>query len=248
LRYFINISYSGTQYHGWQKQPNANTVQAEIDRALGLITGNEAIETTGCGRTDTGVHATSFYLHVDIRDIKFTLENFKFKLNRLLPNDIAVMKVYEVDPEAHARFDAVYRKYEYRVHHQKNAFINESSTYLHKIPDYKKMNEAAKLLFNYTDFASFCKSNAGSQTTICKIEEAEWRETKMGWTFHIAADRFLRNMVRAIVGTLLEVGYEKISVEEFGEIIGSKQRTEAGESVPAQGLFLTHVKYPYING
>ncbi|HYG51899.1 MAG TPA: tRNA pseudouridine(38-40) synthase TruA [Flavobacteriales bacterium] len=248
MRYFVNISFSGTCYHGWQKQPNAQTVQAEVERALGLLTGNNQVETTGCGRTDTGVHATCFYFHVDLKDLKFSLENLKFKLNRLLPGDIAVMKIYEVDPEAHARYDATYRKYEYRVHHQKNAFINESSSFLHKIPDYAKMNEAAKILFAHNDFASFCKAHAGSQTTICKIEEAEWRESRMGWTFHIAADRFLRNMVRAIVGTLLEVGYGKMSLNEFNEVIESKKRTEAGESVPAHGLFLTQEKYPYING
>jgi tRNA pseudouridine38-40 synthase len=248
LRYFINISYLGTRYHGWQKQPNANTVQAEVDKALSVITGNSTIETTGCGRTDTGVHSTNFYLHVDIKEIKYSLDNLKFKMNRILPNDIAVLRVYEVDPEAHARFDAVYRKYEYRVHHQKNAFINDSSTFLHKIPDYAKMNEAAKTLLHHTDFACFCKSNAGSSTTICKIEEAEWRESKTGWTFHIGADRFLRNMVRAIVGTLLEVGYGKMSLQEFIAVIESGDRTEAGESVPAHGLFLTQVKYPYIHG
>jgi tRNA pseudouridine38-40 synthase len=248
VRYFINISYLGTKYHGWQKQPNANTVQAEVDRALGIILGMDNIETMGCGRTDTGVHSTCFFLHLDIDNLKYTLDNLKFKLNRLLPSDIAVLKIVEVAPEAHARFDATLRKYEYRVHHQKNAFINESSTYLHKIPNYSKMNEAAKSLLITSDFASFCKVNADSYTTICKVEEAEWRETKTGWAFHITADRFLRNMVRAIVGTLLEVGYDKITVEDFQKIIEAKQRTEAGESVAAQGLFLTQVKYPYING
>lgn len=248
MRYFINIAYSGTKYHGWQKQPNADTVQAHIDHALSMLTGNKEIETTGCGRTDTGVHSTNFYLHVDIDSLKYTLDSFKFKLNRLLPNDIAVLKIHEVSIEAHARFDAIFRKYEYRVHHQKNAFINESSTFLHKVPDYQKMNEAAKILLSTTDFASFCKANADTATTFCKVEIAEWKETKTGWAFHIGADRFLRNMVRAIVGTLLEVGYNKISIEEFKQIVDAKKRTEAGESVPAQGLFLTEVKYPYING
>lgn len=245
-RYFLQISYKGTNYHGWQKQPNANTVQAELDRAIELITSTKNIETVGCGRTDTGVHASSFYVHVDLEKSIEDLSLLKHKLNRILPQDISVLTILSVKPDAHARFDATSRQYNYFVHHQKNSFLNEISVHLHKVPDYTKMNLACIELMKYSDFASFCKVNSDNKTTICKVSEAEWKQIGDQWVFNIRADRFLRNMVRAVVGTLLEVGYGTISIDEFKKIIESGNRSNAGESVAAHGLFLTEVTYPYI--
>lgn len=218
-----------------------------IDKAIGLLSGQPAIETIGCGRTDTGVHASSFYLHVDLEKISGSENEFAFKLNRFLPPDIAVHDIIPVEDSAHARFDASQRTYNYFVHHKKNPFLTHTSTFLHKIPDYQKMNEAANLLLHHTDFASFCKANANNHTTLCKITEAHWKEYAKGWVFIITADRFLRNMVRSVVGTLLEVGYNQIDLHEFERIVQSKSRANAGESVAAHGLFLTDIRYPYIN-
>lgn len=215
-----------------------------MEKALELITGIEAPETTGCGRTDTGVHAADFYLHTDFDNLRYTPGELVFKLNRVLPVDIAVKSVFEVEAQAHARFDAIERSYEYRVHHEKNPFIDEVSVYLHRKPDYGKMNEAAALLLKHTDFASFCKAHAGSFTTLCNIRHAQWHAVNNEMIFYITADRFLRNMVRAVTGTLLQVGYNTIDLAAFEDIILSKDRQRAGESVPAHGLSLTAVKYP----
>lgn len=179
--------------------------------------------------------------------LKLTPAELTFKLNRVLPADISVKDTIPVNNEAHARFDATQRSYQYRVHHQKNVFINEVSVQLPRIPDYDKMNEAATLLLKHQDFACFCKANAGSMTTICKVTQAQWVSAGDEMVFHISADRFLRNMVRAVVGTLLQVGNNVLGINDVEEIIQSKNRSQAGESVPAHGLCLTKVVYPYIN-
>lgn len=216
-----------------------------MEKALCLLTGYETLETTGCGRTDTGVHASDFYLHVDL-ETKLRPGELLFKLNRVLPADIAVKNILPVHAEAHARFDATQRSYQYHVHHQKDPFINETSVYLHRQPDYDKMNQAAAMLLDHNDFACFCKSNAGSSTTLCKVNHAQWKAVGPEMIFYISADRFLRNMVRAIVGTLLPVGYNDLSLHDFKSILNSKDRRQAGESVAAHGLCLTQVQYPYI--
>lgn len=246
MRYFLHIAYNGTRYHGWQKQINAHTVQEEIEKALCTLYNVPAIETTGCGRTDAGVHAKDFYLHFDIENLRYTGEELVFKLNRILSKDIAVFRIIPLHDDAHARFDATSRQYEYHVHHAKNPFLQETSTHWHRVPDYDKMNKAAALLLSYSDFASFCKANAGNATTLCKVTEAEWKKKDEEMVFYISADRFLRNMVRAVVGTLMQVGYNDITIYDFRKIIESKKRTEAGDSVPPQGLTLSKVIYPYI--
>lgn len=245
-RYFLEISYDGTSYHGWQLQENAHAVQHEIDAALSALFKGNKIETLGCGRTDTGVHAKQFFLHFDLEKNPYELNDLVFKLNRILPRDIAVKNIFPVENDAHARFDATSRSYEYHIHFKKDPFLENRSYFLHYSVDVEKMNEAARLLVSTSDFTSFCKLNTDAKTMVCKLSEAVWIKNENGIVFHISADRFLRNMVRAIVGTLLLVGKDVISIDEFGEIIEKKDRGEAGESVPSCGLFLTKVTYPYL--
>lgn len=246
-RYFIELAYNGTNYHGWQIQPNAVTVQEMLNKALSILL-RQPVETTGCGRTDTGVHATTFYAHFDLeesmvsgpRDIGIR------SLNSLLPYDIAIKRIVPVHAEAHARFDATLRSYEYHIHFHKDPFKLDRSWLLRDVPDVALMNQAAAILMEYTDFSCFSKSNTQVFTNNCKISRAEWVKTGDGLVFHISADRFLRNMVRAIVGTLILVGKGEIEPEGIRAIIESKNRSNAGTSVPACGLYLTEVKYPYI--
>ena len=243
-RLFIELAYDGTHYHGWQVQPNAVTVQELLDKALTTLL-RQPIETTGCGRTDTGVHAIAYFAHLDVE----TMDNIpqaidKRSLNALLPHDIAVKKIMPVHPEAHARFDATLRSYEYHIHFEKDPFLNGYSWLLRDRPNVKLMNQAAAIVMQYTDFSCFSKSNTQVKTNNCKIVKAEWVETESGIVFHISADRFLRNMVRAIVGTLLMAGRGEMQPEDIGQIIESKDRSNAGMSVPACGLYLTEVKYP----
>jgi len=246
-RYFIELAYDGTNYHGWQVQPNAVTVQQMLDKALTTLL-RQPIETTGCGRTDTGVHAKDFFVHLDVvsTDDKQKVIDMR-GLNALLPYDIAVKQIIPVHPEAHARFDATLRSYEYHIHFEKNPFLNGYSWLLRDKPDLQLMNRAAAIVMEYTDFSCFSKSNTQVKTNNCKIAKAEWIETENGIVFHISADRFLRNMVRAIVGTLLMVGRGEMQPEEIRKIIESKNRSNAGMSVPAYGLYLTEIKYPYLN-
>jgi tRNA pseudouridine38-40 synthase len=244
-RYFIELAYDGTNYHGWQVQPNAVTVQELLDKALTTLL-RQPIETTGCGRTDTGVHAKDFFAHLDVESIDhgpWTID--KRSLNALLPYDIAVKQIIPVHPEAHARFDATLRSYEYHIHFEKNPFLNGYSWLLRDTPNLQLMNRAAAIVMEYTDFSCFSKSNTQVKTNNCKIAKAEWVETENGIVFHISADRFLRNMVRAIVGTLLMVGKGEMQPEDIRQIIESKSRSNAGMSVPACGLYLTEIKYSY---
>jgi len=247
-RYFIELSYNGTNYHGWQSQPNANTVQEELNNALATIL-REPVETVGCGRTDTGVHAKEFFLHFDSETLGSghqSLEKVTSGLNAILPHDIALKRIISVHPEAHARFDATLRSYEYHIHFEKDPFKLNRSWELRDKPDIALMNEAAKIIQEYTDFSCFSKSRTQTFTNNCKIARAEWVESADGLVFHISADRFLRNMVRAIVGTLLLVGRKEMEPEGIREIIESKNRSNAGTSVPACGLYLTEVKYTYL--
>ena len=239
-RYFIELAYNGTNYHGWQIQPNAVTVQEMLNKALSTLL-RQPVETTGCGRTDTGVHATEFFVHIDAEEAADLRS-----LNSLLPYDIAIKKIIPVHAEAHARFDATLRSYEYHIHFHKDPFKLDRSWLLRDVPDIALMNQAAAILMEYTDFSCFSKSNTQVFTNNCKISRAEWVKTGDGLVFHISADRFLRNMVRAIVGTLILVGRKEMEPEGIRAIIESKNRSNAGTSVPACGLYLTEVKYPYI--
>lgn len=243
-RYFIALSYDGTNYHGWQIQPNAITVQEVLNKCLSVIL-REPIETTGCGRTDTGVHARQFFAHFDVggESIDHSPSTIR-SINAILPKDIAIKNIFPVPAEAHARFDATLRTYEYHIHFNKDPFKNGYSWEIRDKPDIGLMNKAAQIIMEYTDFSCFSKSNTQVKTNICKIIKATWVETETGIFFEISADRFLRNMVRAIVGTLLMVGKQEIGPDMVRGIIESKNRSKAGTSVPACGLYLTEVRYP----
>lgn len=241
-RYFIELSYDGTNYHGWQVQPNAVTVQEVLDRALSTVL-RTPIETVGCGRTDTGVHATEFFAHYEVES-SMAIDKVVHSLNGILPSDIAIKNIFPVDDEVHARFSATLRSYQYHIHFNKDPFKHGYSWLLRDEPDIDLMNQAAQIIMQYTDFSCFSKSNTQVKTNNCKISRAEWLRTDDGMVFNISADRFLRNMVRAIVGTLLMVGRKEVTPEGVREIINSKDRSNAGTSVPACGLYLTEVKYP----
>ena len=241
MRYFIELSYNGKNYHGWQIQPEAISVQEKINNALSTVYQKD-IQIVGAGRTDTGVHASQMFAHFDID--KLIDDNLVFKLNSILPNDIFIKAIFLVDDEKHARFDALSRSYEYKIWLGRNPFLLDFSWQIHsQKPNVTLMNEAAKLLLDYEDFESFSKVKTNVHTFNCNVTEAFWVQKDNQLTFHISANRFLRNMVRAIVGTLLDVGLDKISISDFKNIIESKNRSNAGLSVPAKGLFLTQIKY-----
>lgn len=290
-RYFIELAYDGTAYHGWQVQQNAHSVQETLNKALSTIL-RQPIETTGCGRTDTGVHAKEFFAHFDVEEevhgswamdrgkeenvhgslvmdhgkeggvydnespsamnhepstMNALAMNQKIRgLNSILPADIAVKSIIPVSPGAHARFDATLRSYQYHVHFNKDPFLRGYSWQLRDVPAMDLMNQAAAMTMDYIDFSCFSKSNTQVKTNNCKISRAEWVQAEQGMVFHISADRFLRNMVRAIVGTLMMVGRKEIPPETVRQIIESKNRSNAGMSVPACGLYLTEVKYPFL--
>jgi tRNA pseudouridine38-40 synthase len=242
LRYFIQFSYFGKAYHGWQKQPNAITVQEVLEDALSKLLREEVI-TTGAGRTDAGVHAKIMYAHFDIAVIK-NPNDLVYRLNAFLPDDIAVQNIIEVGPEAHARFDATQRTYEYWIYTEKNPFYKDASHYIYKKLDLSRMNQGASLLIGKKDFECFSKSNTDVNTYFCTIKEAIWFTDAEKLIFRITADRFLRNMVRAVVGTLVDVGSGKYEPDYVNTIINSKDRSKAGVSVPAKGLYLTSIVYP----
>ncbi|WP_439130421.1 tRNA pseudouridine(38-40) synthase TruA [Polaribacter sp.] len=241
MRYFVQLSYHGKNYHGWQIQPDAVSVQEKLNHAISTIL-QEKIQVVGAGRTDTGVHATQMFAHFDID--KNLDDNIAYKLNSILPHDIAVQNVFLVDDEKHARFSAISRSYEYKIWLGRNPFLLDVSWQIHsQKPNVNLMNEAAKLLLEYTNFQTFSKVKTEVYTFNCEVTEAYWIQKENELTFHISANRFLRNMVRAIVGTLVDVGLGKLSIEDFRKIIESKNRSNAGLSVPAKGLFLTKIKY-----
>ena len=241
MRYFIELSYNGKNYHGWQTQPDVISVQEKINSALSTLYQQE-IQVVGAGRTDTGVHASQMFAHFDVD--KIVKGDLVFKLNSILPQDIVVYRVFEVDAEKHARFDAVSRSYEYKVWLGRNPFLLDFSWQIHSQNlDIKIMNEAAKLLLEYENFQTFSKVKTEVYTFNCNVTEAFWEQKGNELTFTISANRFLRNMGRAIVGTLVDVGLGKLTVTDFRKIIESKNRSNAGLSVPAKGLFLTQIKY-----
>lgn len=242
MRYFIWFSYDGTQYHGWQIQPNGVTVQSELQRCLSLLL-REDISVTGAGRTDTGVHARQMAAHFDT-EVEFDAPQIVHKLNGLLHQDISVDRIETVSEEMHARFSAISRTYHYYIHTRKNPFLRHYSLELHYQLDFALMNEAGRILTEYEDFGAFCKAGSDVKTTLCHVAHAQWHQTAPdAWYFEITANRFLRNMVRAVVGTLMEVGRGRMSLDDFRQVIEGKQRTQAGESMPAKALFLEKVEY-----
>ncbi len=246
MRYFIKFSYLGTEFHGSQRQPNGITVQETMEQALKMIF-REEVPLTFAGRTDAGVHAREMYAHMDVgyEAMRREGERLVFRLNGILPNSIAIYDIVPVTDEAHARFTAKSRTYEYHIVDHKDPFVHDLATRVRPGLDFNAMNEAAKYLIGRQDFASFCRSNTDVKTTICDLCRAEWELKEDGRAvFTISADRFLRNMVRAVVGTLFLVGRGKISADEFAAVIAARSRNAAGESAPAEGLYLTCVEYP----
>ena len=242
MRYFIDLSYNGRAYHGWQTQPDVSTVQAELNHALTTVL-RTSLECMGAGRTDTGVHSKQMIAHFDI-DTMIDAKDLVYKLNVLLPKDIHINSIKEVHREIHARFNALSRTYVYKISRTKNAFKYQNE-HTYTLPlDVDLMNKAAKILFEYTDFQCFSKVKTDVKTFECTLMEARWERDKNSLNFTIKADRFLRNMVRAIVGTMIEVGAKKRTLEEFHEIISSKNRSNAGTSAPAHGLYLINIEYP----
>ncbi len=247
MRYFICLSYKGTNYHGWQAQDNAPTVQAALNKALSVLL-KEDIQTLGAGRTDAGVHARHYIAHFDSLSLARMLPVMPvaYKLNCMLPNDICIHSIEPVHDTAHARFDALSRTYKYYVHLEPDPFVLDTSAYIPYALDVERMNAACLKLFDFEDFTSFAKLHSDNKTNICKLMEAHWEQAPGALVFTITADRFLRNMVRAIVGTLFEVGRGKMSIDDFVGVIQRRERGGAGISAPAQGLFLERIQYPYL--
>lgn len=241
MRYIIELAYNGTNFHGWQKQLNARTVQQELEEKLFILLKNP-IETLGCGRTDTGVHAKQFFAHFDFHELLDT-PNLVYKLNRITSKDIAIKNINPIHDSFNARFDAKWREYEYVIATQPNPFLNEFSWYNPTSVDIDLMNQACQLLLTHTNFECFSKVHTQVNNFNCNLMEAYWKQDGELLVFTIKANRFLRNMVRAIVGTLIQVGLQNIDLTQLEEIIASKNRSEAGMSVPAHGLFLTKVVY-----
>ncbi len=246
MRYFIRLSYDGADYHGWQIQSNGISVQEVLQHCVATLL-RQDVRVVGAGRTDAKVNASLMVAHFDLTDDTPPLdcEQFVYRLNKLLPPDIAVSHVERVSDEMHARYSAVRRTYHYFVHIGKQPFRRHYSWHLFGEVDFARMNEAALLMLGRRDFTSFSKVDTDTKTNLCTVEEARWDELEPGvWRFTITANRFLRNMVRAVVGTLLEVGRGKMTAEEFAEVIERKDRQAAGVSVPGHALFLVDVKYP----
>lgn len=242
MRRFIQLSYDGAAYHGWQKQPNARSVQQTLQEALSMLLQTD-IEVVGAGRTDTGVSARMMVAHFET-DKACDNEQLVYKLNKLLPHDIAVQRIWEVSDEMHARFSATSRTYHYYIHTRKDPFARQYSWLVTFPLDFARMNEAASRLSGFEDFTSFSKVNTDTKTNLCNVTEAHWtQEGENTWRFTITANRFLRNMVRAIVGTLIEVGRGRMTVDEFCQVIEQKNRCSAGDSVPGHALFLVDVSY-----
>lgn len=252
MRYFIQLSYDGTGYHGWQVQPNGVSVQEVLQKALSTLL-RQPTEVTGAGRTDAGVHASMMVAHFDwsaahegegCEEAPLDCTQLTYKLNRLLPPDVAVQAVRPVGPEMHARFSATRRTYHYYIHTRKDPFLRGYSWQVNVPLDFALMNEAAQVLLEYSDFTSFSKTGTDVKTNICQLTEARWEQLKPGeWRFTVSANRFLRNMVRAIVGTLVEVGRHRMTISQMRHAIEAKDRQRAGESVPGHALYLTNIEY-----
>lgn len=245
-RYFVELSYFGKNYSGWQIQPNAHTIQEELQDNLTKLNRNNPIKVIGCGRTDAGVHGQHYFMHIDFPEIP-NIDHFIFKLNHMLPKAIVILDVFEVQPKAHSRFDATERTYKYYLHHYKNPFLKDTSWYCYEKLDMNLMNKAAETLLVHKDFEAFSKVSTNVHNFLCEVRYAKWEQVGEQMIFTISANRFLRNMVRAIVGTLIEVGAKRMTLEEFEGVILSKDRDCAGKSAPANGLTLIEVKYPFFS-
>jgi tRNA pseudouridine38-40 synthase len=244
LRYFLDIAYNGARYHGWQLQNNAHTLQAEVEEGLSKLF-RQSIRITGSGRTDTGVHALQQLVHFDVeQELEPALEEWLYKINAVLPPDIWAKSLRPVKPEVHARYSALSRRYEYHICRHKDPFRQKQVYYFHRPLDVEKMNRAAALMLQWEDFECFSKIHTNVKHFRCHVWEAHWVDRGDNLIFYVAANRFLRNMVRAIVGTLLQVGQGRMTVQEFQEVLESRDRSKAGRSAPADGLFLVEVKYP----
>jgi len=245
-RYFLELAYNGTAYRGWQFQPEAPSVQAEVERALRFILHLEKVNAVGCGRTDTGVHASRYFLHFDVPDERALDQRFVYGMNSLLPKDIAIYRLFAVGEKDHARFSATERGYAYRIHIEKDPFLQGRSHPLRPPLDVEAMNEACKVLIGRQDFSSFCKAGSDAKTMLCDVREAHWVHAPNGYLFRIKADRFLRNMVRAVVGTCLRIGKGQQPPTHMAEVLAARDRHAAGRSAPACGLYLEHVRYPFV--
>ncbi|MDE7402335.1 MAG: tRNA pseudouridine(38-40) synthase TruA [Muribaculaceae bacterium] len=250
MRYMLRLAYSGLGFHGWQRQPNASSVQQTLEEALAVIL-RHPVELTGAGRTDAGVHARTMFAHFDTEASITSHEKFLISLNRLSGHNIAVQELINVQDDAHARFDATSRTYKYFIASRKSPFLQDLSWFVPTPLNVDSMNDAARLLLDTEDFTSFAKLHSDAKTNICRVTEASWENWENnfcvpGLVFTITADRFLRNMVRAVVGTLVEVGRGKLDTEGFRRVIEAKDRCVAGNSVPPQGLFLWDITYPYL--
>lgn len=250
VRVFMELAYDGGLFHGWQRQPQCNSVQEELEMALSRLM-RFPVAVVGCGRTDTGVHASYYVAHVQFDSSPLqgnrlqSWEQVVHKLNGILSDSIAVFRIAEVHPKAHARFSATERAYRYLLHNRKDAFLHGRSTRVHGKLDVNAMQHAAQMLVRKGDFAAFCKSGSGAQTTLCDVRHCRFLQVDAHtFEFHIVADRFLRNMVRAVVGTLLEIGKGRLSPADMEQILDSKDRRQAGKSAPPDGLYLSHVAYP----
>lgn len=244
-RYFVHLAYNGTHYHGWQVQPNAISVQQVLNESFRTYLRDQTINFVGCGRTDTGVHATNFYAHFET-STPFEEEELAFRINRLLPKDIVVYRVFSVSSDQHTRFDATSRTYQYFIHQQKNPFLLETSYLFIQPLDLDVMNRGGEVLKKYNDFTSFSKLHTETRTNLCDLAHAHWEQKNDQLVFTITANRFLRNMVRAVVGTLLDLGQKKYDLDELRKKIEAKDRGQAGRSVPGHALFLTDIRYPYL--
>jgi tRNA pseudouridine38-40 synthase len=243
-RYFLELCYLGSDFCGWQKQPNGVSVQETIEIELTKLNANQPIEVVGCGRTDAGVHASQYFLHFDMEH-EVDIQNWLYKLNKMLPKTIAIINAFQVEEGIHARFSATKRTYRYFIHDTKKPFISHQSWYFPLSLDLQKMNEAASILLGTHDFTSFAKLHTDAKTNICEVFSAEWHKDDNGIFFEISANRFLRNMVRSTVGTLLEVGMGKQAPSYVLNVLNAKNRNEAAVSVPAHGLFLWQINYPF---
>lgn len=242
-RFFIHLAYNGSAYHGWQVQPGSVTVQQRLEEALAVLL-KEQVRTTGCGRTDTGVHASDFYAHFESGQLSDP-DWLVYKINHVLPSDIAVYRCFPVTDDQHARYSATARTYEYHLHDHKDPFLSGRSVIIGYTLDIGAMQDAANWLLTVRDFASFCKAGGNQKTTICEMSECRWERHGHRIVFTVCANRFLRNMVRSLVGTFLDVGRGKLNLEEFKLIVEARDRKKAGTSAPAEGLFLTKVEYPF---
>ncbi len=249
MRYFFRIAYDGTHYAGWQRQSNAVTIQETIEIGLATITGSELVSIVGCGRTDAGVHANSYFFHVDL-DTTISIEQLRYKLNQVLPRDIAIREVRNVDVEAHARFDAISRSYIYHLHTEKDPFVRRFSSYypMARRMDFSLLEATAQMLLKYQDFSTFCKTHTDVKHKICLLKESRWIQGADGqsYTYHITSDRFLRGMVRLIVGTSIHVAVGKLDIDYLEKAIGQGVKPKHIFSAPPEGLFLSHIQYPYL--